>query len=793
PTRTALMSAEAKRPTGERRRYIGMSVTRLEDRPLVTGTGTFVGDLNFPHQLYARIVRSSHAFGRVAGIDLSAARASPGVVAAWIAADLGDLKPIPYRATSVEGLQPYRQPALARDVVRYVGEHVAVIIATDPYIAEDAADFAIVNVEPSAPYLDARQEPPAFAVGLSCEPTVLRKGYGDVDLVFKTAHAVVDLKLAVGRHSAIPLETRGALARFDAARGVLELHGAAKRPHWNRDQLAEIFDIPPSAIELYENHVGGGFGVRGELYPEDLLVCFAALKLRRPIKWIEDRREHLVSANQSREQHHRIRAAVDRDGRIVAIDETVFHDQGAYVRTHGARVADMTIGLLLGPYRVPNYRAVAHYRLTNKTPAATYRAPGRFEGSFVRERLVEAIGQKLGIDPIEVRRRNLIGPDEMPYARNLTALETEVVLDSGDYSLLVDKALAFSQWDDLRQRAAKRRAEGEHVGVGFAIFVEKSGLGPAEMVSISVDTDGSVELVTGAASLGQGMETVLAQICADTLGVDYRRVRVLHGNTNRIAFGFGAHASRVTVMTGEATRLGALKIREKAVEFAAGLLQRDASELDVIDGCVVAGDENGPSIALGELARQLGPTSPSREGRAPGLSAVAWYHNKHMNYPYGVHIATVRVDRETGSTRVESYFVVYDIGRAINPALVEGQIVGGLAQGIGGALMENFLYDQAGQPNSVTLADYLMVTAAEMPPVKVLICENAPSPLNPLGIKGAGEAGVNAAGAAIASAMDDALQIPGFVDRLPMTPQYVKERLRHFSDPVAFSGKDHAE
>ena len=409
----------------------------------------------------------------------------------------------------------------------------------------------------------------------------------------------------------------------------------------------------------------------------------------------------------------------------------------------------------------------------------------------MRERLIEAIGQKLEIEAIEVRRRNFIASDEMPYARNLTALETEVILDSGNYPLLVDKALAFAQWDELRQHAAKRRAVGEDVGVGFAIFVEKSGLGPAEMVLISVDTAGMVELITGAASLGQGMETVLAQICADTLGVDYRHVRVLHGNTESIAFGFGAHASRVTVMTGEATRLGALKVREKAVEFAAGLLQRDIGELDVIDGRVVASDEHGPSIALGELARQLAPTSPSREGREPGLSAVAWYHNKHMNYPYGVHIATVRVDRETGGVRVESYFVVYDIGRAINPALVEGQIVGGLAQGLGGALMENFIYDPAGQPSAVTLADYLMVTATEMPPVKVLICENAPSPLNPLGIKGAGEAGVNAAGAAIASAIDDALQIPGFVDRLPMTPQYLKERLAYFESVSCVAWKVH--
>jgi len=573
------------------------------------------------------------------------------------------------------------------------------------------------------------------------------------------------------------METRGALARFDAARGVLELHGAAKRPHWNRDQLAEIFGLNPLAIELYENHVGGGFGVRGELYPEDLLVCFAALKLRRPIKWIEDRREHLMAANQSREQTHRIKAGVDVDGRITAIDETVFHDQGAYVRTHGARVADMTIGLLLGPYKVPAYRAVAHFRLTNKTPAATYRAPGRFEGSFVRERLIEAIAVRLNIDPIELRRRNFVEPDEMPYARNLSALETEVILDSGDYPLLLDKALAFAGWDTRAKLAAERRASGENVGVGFAMFVEKSGLGPSETVSMSVDTDGFVEVVTGAASVGQGMETVIAQICAETLGVNYRKIRVLHGNTNRIGFGFGAHASRVTVMTGEATRRCAVKVREKALEFASELLQTDVESLELAEGEIFGATPGGPSISIADVVRHLAPASAARGDREPGLSAFAWYHNKHMNYPYGVHIATVRVDPLTGGVSVEDYVVAYDIGRAINPALVEAQIVGGLAQGLGGALMEEFVFDPSGQPLSVTLADYLMVTAAEMPPVRVLICEDAPSPLNPLGIKGAGEAGVNAAGAAIASAIDDALQIPGFVDRLPMTPQYLRHRL----------------
>lgn len=756
-------------------------MVRLEDRPLLRGDAHFVADLNFPHQLHARIVRSPYAHGRINGIDAEEARAMAGVVAVWTGEDLAQIPPIPFRATSVLGLPPYCQPVLARDFVRYVGEPVAIVIADDAYRAEDAADLVALDIDPLDVYLDARQPPLDFAPGLSGEAAVLHKGYGDVDAAFRKAHTTVELKLAIGRHSAIPMETRGALARFDTARDVLELHGAAKKPHWNRDQLAEMLQISPARIELYENHVGGGFGVRGELYPEDVLVCFAALKLRRAVKWIEDRREHLMATNHSRQQHHMIRAALDADARIMAIDETLYHDQGAYVRTHGTRVADMTIGLLLGPYRVPNYRAAAHYRLTNKTPAATYRSPGRFEGTFVRERLIEAIGSHFGLDPIEVRRRNLIRSDEMPYERGLTAIETEVILDSGDYRGLLDKALAFVDWEGLQREAAKRRAAGETVGVGFGMFVEKSGLGPAELVSMTVNTDGVVEVVTGAASVGQGMETAIAQICAETLGVDYRKVRVLHGNTNRIPYGYGAHASRVTVMTGEATRRAAVAVREKALGFAAELLQRSPGELDLADGTVGDYDGNGPSITLGELARQLDPASPSRGDREPGLSANAWFHNKHMNYPYGIHVALVNVDRETGHVKVEKYAVAYDVGRAVNPEMIRGQIVGGLAQGLGGALLEEFVYDDGGQPLSVTFADYLMVTAAEMPPVEVLITEDAPSPLNPLGIKGAGEGGVNAAGATIASAVDDALRIAGFVDRLPVTPQYVKARMAHFA------------
>src|SRR5262249_41716083 len=355
-----------------------------------------------------------------------------------------------------------------------------------------------------------------------------------------------------------------------------------------------------------EGHVGGGFGVRGELYPEDVLVCLGAIRLGRPVKWIEDRYEHFVAANHSRQQRHRVRAAVDTEGRILALEDIFFHDQGAYVRTHGARVVDLTAGMLPGPYRIPAYRAAGHYRLTNKTPAATYRSPGRYEGTFVRERLLDAVAQRVGIDRIEVRRRNLIDKSELPFERPLHTLGDEAVLDSGDYGGLPDRALARGQWDRLQTRLAERRRAGEAVGAGLAMFVEKSGLGPSDGVHIAVAPSGDVEVVTGGASLGQGFETVIAQICAGTLGVDYTRVRVVHGQTERIDHGVGAHATRATVMTGSATHIAALKVRARALEVASELLQTPAEALTIADGRVIRRDAPaGPSLALGEIAHKL--------------------------------------------------------------------------------------------------------------------------------------------------------------------------------------------
>ncbi len=750
---------------------VGTSVRRLEDPPLVTGRGAFAADVAFPHMLHMRLVRSAHAHGRIVSIDASAALGLPGVTAVWTSADVAEIPPIDFRLTRVEGLAPYRQPILARERVRYVGEPVAAVFATDSYVAEDAADLVAVEAEDLPVVLDASAPPGEFEPGRLTEAAIVEKSYGDVAAAFRDATLVVELDLAIGRHSGVPLETRGAIARYEAARDVLELYGAAKVPHWNRDNIARMLRRSPASVHLIEGHVGGGFGIRGELYPEDVLVCLAALRFDRPVKWIEDRREHLIAANHSRQQRHKVRAAVDAEGRILAIEDEFFHDQGGYVRTHAATVPDLAAAMLPGPYRVPAYRAVGHVRLTNKTPCGTYRAPGRFESTFVRERLMDAIAARLSIDRIEIRRRNLIGKGEMPYGRPLGTLGTEIILDSGDYAGLLDKALAAAKWNDLQDEVKRRRAGGECVGTGLALFVEKSGLGPYDGVRVSVDTSGTVEVVTGAASLGQGIETVVAQICADALGVDYRRVRVVHGRTDRIAFGMGAFASRATVMTGEATRRAALDVRGKAIELAAELMQQDVGALTVIDGRVVRNGGDGPSMALGEIAQALEPTSKLLGARAPGLSADGWFFSDHMTYPYGVHVAVAKIDRDTGAVTIERYLLAYDIGRAVNPMLVEGQLAGGFAQGIGGALLEEFRYDERGEPLSVNFADYLMPTAREVPALDVLITQDAPSPLNALGLKGAGEGGVNAVGAAIAAAIDDAIGVPGAIVRLPVTPQ----------------------
>lgn len=748
---------------------IGEPVTRLEDLPLVTGKGKFVADISFPAQLHMRVVRSPYAHGRIVGVDVAEALAMPGVKAIWTHADVADIGKIGFREGPVAELDPYRQPILAEDRVRYVGEPVAVVFAETQLQAENAADLVLIEVEELTPLLDCSAEPGRFDEDHSTEPTVLRKSFGDIDAAMRDAHLIVELDLRIGRHSGVPLETRGLLARHDAASDTLQVYGAAKVPHRTRDQIARLLGREPTSVHLFEGHVGGGFGIRGELYPEDLLVCLAALRMKRPIKWIEDRREHLIAANQSRDQRHIVRAAVDADGKILGLEDRFFHDQGAYIRTHATRVADLTAGMLPGPYKIPAYRVDGHFRMSNKTPAATYRSPGRYESTFVRERLMDVIAHRLGMDRITVRRINLIRPEDMPYALGIDALGEEVVYDSGKYELLLDKALARFDWDRVQDELAARRSRGELVGAGIGVFVEKSGLGPKDGAVVSADEHGRIEVLTGGASLGQGFETVMAQICCDALDLDYRDVTVIHGQTNRIAFGIGAHASRATVMTGSAVHIASLELRKKILDEAARLLQSDPASLEIRDGTVhVIGGAAHTTIAdvVKSYADDQGLTGGERT-----LSAEGWHHTEHMAYPYGIHMAVVSVDAATGGVRIEKYLIAYDVGRAINPMLVESQIVGGFAQGLGGALLEAFTYDERGEPMATTLAEYLLPTMHDVPDIDTLVTEDAPSPLNPIGMKGAGEGGVTAVAAALAGAMDDALGRWGEITEIPVMPE----------------------
>jgi aerobic carbon-monoxide dehydrogenase large subunit len=757
---------------------VGASLPRTEDPRLLRGRGRFADDLSLPGQLWARIVRSPAAHGRLLSVDTRQALRRRGAALVVTAADLPGRLLIPVRL-AVEGtdLSPYLQPVLAADTVRYVGEPVAVVLAEDPYIAEDAAELVDLDIDELAPVLDpaaaaTREAPRLFAAGNVAADFAL--GYGNVDAAFARAQTIVEISVEIGRHTGVPLEPRALLASADPLTGGVEIFGMTKVPVFNQGVLASMLGMPPELIHVHEIDAGGGFGVRGEFYPEDFLVPWLALRLQRPVKWTEDRAEHLVAANHSRQQRHRIAAAFDGDGRILGLRDNILHDNGAYCRTHGITVPELTIAMLPGPYRVPAYDGQIRVVLTNKTPCGTYRAPGRFEGTTAREQLLDVAATRLGLDRCELRRRNLLSPAELPLRREMSTLGTEVVLDAGNYPALLAAALAEADRLGYLEELRDGRKAGRLRGLGLAAFLEKSGLGPQETAEVTIDGAGQVLVLSGATSFGQGVQTVLGQIAADALGVSPAAVSVVTGDTRLQPAGMGSWASRTTVVAGSAVHAAAEAVVARARCLAGRLLEISEADLEVRADRIGARGDPASALSLAQIAAAATEGSPVLgPGEPAGLSGRGRFEVTHMTYPYGVHVAVVDIDPGTGQVRVLRYLVAYEVGRAVNPMQVAGQLRGGAAQGIGGALLEQLTYDEAGQPQATTFMTYQMPTAAETPRVDVLVTEHAPAPGNPLGVRGAGEGGVTAAGAAIASAVRDALSLAGSVGELPLTPDRI--------------------
>jgi carbon-monoxide dehydrogenase large subunit len=772
----AAMSATLD-PAAGAERVVGASVLRKEDRPLLTGAARYVDDVHRPGMAHATILRSPHAHARIASIDASAARAAPGVLAVVAAEDLpGGGPEIPMRMFRRPGMERFLQRPLARDVVRYSGEPVAVIVAESRYAAEDAAERVDVSYDALEPVLDGPRA--AEGAGPTLHPDAgsnvaarFTIEHGDIDAAFAEADEVVEAVIRCQRHAAVPLETRGLVAELDTAADELTVWGAAKIPHVNRRILAKMLGRDEDRIRFIELSVGGGFGARGEFYPEDFLIPWCAIALGRPVGWTEDREEHLRSTNHSREQTHSIALALRADGTFLGLRDELVNDTGAYVRTHATVVPGMTAGLLPGPYLWGAYRCIVNHVVTNKTPAGTYRAPGRYEATLARERLVDMAAQRLGIDPVELRRRNLIPASEMPYTSGTKIDGHEVTYDSGDYALLMDRGLERFGYEQMRAWRSEPADPGRARGVGVAMFVEKSGIARWEYARVDLSASGRPVVRTGAASLGQGVQTVLAQICADHLGVPYDDVAVELVDTAHVPHGMGSFGSRATVLAGTAVSRAAAALRTRILDAAAEQLEASPGDLELAGDRVVVRGTPDAAITLAELAESARPANALARGAEPGLGCEAYFNADNMSFPYGLHCAAVEVDLETGGVRLHRYAIAYDVGRAVNPTLIEGQIVGGFAQGLGGALLEELAYDADGQLVAGSFVDLLLPTAAEVPHVDVLVTEDAPSPLTPLGFKGAGEGGTTAAGAAIANAVSDALGAEATA--LPLTPERV--------------------
>jgi aerobic carbon-monoxide dehydrogenase large subunit len=742
--------------------YIGSPVERVEDLRLLRGRGQFIDDYACEGQWHAAFVRSPLAHGIIRRIDATAALSLAGVHAVVTATDIPEPIPtIPFRRPNVM-LLPYAQPVIAAKVVRYVGEPLAMVLAASAALAEDALQLVAIDIDALSPVVDWRASEQGrtllFHKTDSNVAALFTATRGDADAAFASADYVRREQFAVQRHTALPMETRGLLAEWNAASGRLRVSGAAKLPFFNRRALAAMLSLEEHAVEYIELDVGGGFGARGEFYPEDFLLAFAARKFGHPIKWIEDRREHFTAIGHAREMSADIEIACRRDGRIVAFRGTIHVDIGAYVRPNGTTPVRNVAQFLSGPYRVPNIHLEARGVVSNKTPAGTYRGPGRFEGCFFCERMIDLAARDLGIDRLEIRRRNLLTASDMPYPLPTISPDDGFgrgACDSGDYRIAFDRCLLEFGWDQKRVLDSKLIA-GRYHGIAIASFIEGGGSGPRENARIEVKSEGLVAVYIGSSAIGQGLETVMAQIAADALEIPLEQIRVLHGSTSYLHEGFGSYGSRATVMGGSAVVLAAENLMTTFAQAAAAQLSVPSADLTIADGVARAGD--GRSITLAEVAA------------LETLVGEGSFNSSKPTYTYGTAAAHVAVDPKTGHVEVLDYVVVDDVGRVINPLTLHGQVIGATVQGLGSVFSEHLQYDSSGQLLVGSLAEYVTPLATDYPNLRAVSMHLYPSPNNPLGVKGAGEGGIIPVGGVLSNAVASALASLGVQPReLPLT------------------------